>query len=281
MQLLIILSTFLGCAIGLENTCRETCKKSFPLHTFPKKDSHYACLRGCSLERIDQVTKDWKTNKVGAERTCEKDCSTIYSSNADSKNACQIGCKSAQPGLPRPAAMLKEEREKAGFYEHKSRVPLFLVIGRYCSGIYSVAVSYIGTKSTVFVKDGNKMSMSIEVESGPDYLQIDSIRKQPQMKQDENMNLDVKQSKSTWLDCVAHNVGLPKWFLAAALLLSLTSIFYLCCCTCFVAAFSEDKNHKFDSVFTIDADNMDKVPLYSGDQAPPLPPKYSEKGGIL
>lgn len=283
MELLILLSTMLGFAVGLENLCGEKCKNSFPLHTYPKRDPYYACLRGCRLERIDQVSNNWKESKNGAERTCEKDCSAAYPSNVHSNNACKIGCRSAQPGLPTQAAMLKEERKKAGFDSaHRLGVHPFLVVRRYCSGLYSVAVSFIGADTAVMVSDGRRIKMAIEMKGGPQYLQIESVSSQSDVrvvKKDPYMKLE--EEKSSWLDCVAHKAGIPKWLLASALFVSVTAIVYLCCCTCWDATLSEDKHYKFDDVFTIDADNMCKVPLYEGDQANLLPPKYSEKGGIL
>eukprot|EP00794_Sanderia_malayensis_P007901 gene7901-8755_t len=285
MKIFILLSSLLGFVIGVERTCGKGCKTSFPLHTYPEKESYYACLRGCRLERIDQVSKNWEQNQYGAEKTCEKDCGIAYPWKSSLKNACIIGCKSAQPGLPTQSAMLMEERKKVNLYAiPKSAIHPFLVIRTYCSGLFDVAVSNVDINTAVLVKDGVPMNLEIEVKGNTDYLQVQSINGEPGIifkhTKDEKFRVEVaKQTTSSWLDCVAYKVGIPKWLLSGVLFISLAAIVYLCCCSCFDS--SDEKNHKFDSVFTIDAENLSKVPLYMDDQAPLLPPKYSEKGGIL
>lgn len=48
------------------------------------------------------------------------------------------------------------------------------------------------------------------------------------------MQAEERNSKeASWLDCVSHKAGLPKWILGAALLIAISSVIYLCfsyCC---------------------------------------------------
>ena len=59
---------------------------------------------------------------------------------------------------------LQEEREKAGLDGgHFFILRPVLVVRRYCSGLYNVAVSFIGQRSNISSRDSYSQSVTIEV----------------------------------------------------------------------------------------------------------------------
>lgn len=285
MQYIILILVVTGYVYGIESTCERRCKSSFPLHTFPKKESFHACLRGCRLERIEQVSNHQGKLYVGPERNCERDCTTAYSGNTDSINACKIGCIAAQPALPTHEAMLQEEREKASFDDSFVILRPVFVIRRYCSGLYNVAVSYIGVSVVAEPNAQYSQASAVRVVEEDRVFRIQSVSEVSVRAQNGKkvalMKVEDKNvQKSSWLDCVSYKAGLPKWLLGSVLFVTVASVVYLCCsCAC---EEENEKLHSFDDVFTIPDDESTKMRLLLDlEQAPPLPPKYSEKGGIL
>ncbi|XP_065069091.1 transmembrane protein 59-like [Rhopilema esculentum] len=282
---LFLVATAIGFASGGAIVCENKCKSSFPLHTYPKKESLFACLRGCRLERIEQVSRNWK-KIVAPGSICEKDCKTAYGRDIDSLNACVIGCRSAEPVFPTMETMLKEERAKAGLDGgHYFILRPVLVVRRYCSGLFNVAVSFIGQRSNISSRDSYVQSVTIEVKGDPSYIHVESLTDVSYTnKYDLNdQKLELQKADvddTTWLGCVSYKAGLPKWFLAGALIISATAMVYLFISICCEA--DNEKMHKFDGAFDKNIGDPYLSPLLvEVDQAPPLPPKYSEKGGIL
>ena len=59
---------------------------------------------------------------------------------------------------------VQEELKKAGFHtEHYYAIHPLLVFKRYCSGLYNVAVSYVRVDTSVDVRNGEAVSMNIEM----------------------------------------------------------------------------------------------------------------------
>ncbi|XP_062509205.1 uncharacterized protein LOC134185436 [Corticium candelabrum] len=95
---MVVFLLLLGVIAGAyaDFNCYHVCQDSYPTHTYPSADHHWACMRGCRFYVIEKMTLSHPFALVAdydsSSSRCNSSCSDAYRMNSTLLYACQIGC---------------------------------------------------------------------------------------------------------------------------------------------------------------------------------------------
>jgi len=244
------------------DVCRSSCESTYPLHTTDKVVELKACLTGCRISFITQLSSNvLKSNETTTK--CKQDCDDGYKQK-ELAAACHVGCQAQLT-----ERIQQEGQELASLLEltwHRQLMNPFHHIGRYCSSMYRNVATYM--ISSVDMGDGSGSTVIMEFQLQPAHhapIQIEEkVKKDEGVSIKRYMNLAYQHGKK-WLNCVERRAGIPYWSLVGVLFLSLFFMCWVCCSSC------DDENERHGSkkhVF------KDEVSVHADPIALEKPPPY-------
>ncbi|XP_001637383.2 transmembrane protein 59 isoform X1 [Nematostella vectensis] len=287
-QLLFLASFCLGREFqSVTEECKKRCERTFPLHTYPKAEPTKACLRGCRLSAISQLSTDKNRSIGNASLTCIKGCSESYT-DKDSKYACQVGCQD-QPLIPTAETMYKDHMSMGiwSLRDYSNAHPI-MVAHQYCNGIMRHLTYYMATSTSYFFGNRHGQAIVVRIQEPPQvFASISEAnlapRDEPEVrlgkreKGHSGYHWKVLHKGKMWLHCVSRRSGLPFWLVASTLFLSIFFMMWLCCATILTTPPHREKEKTLlvDDVMFMQSDDLEKQPLMKEDEAGPLPMKIS------
>ncbi|XP_060701857.1 transmembrane protein 59-like isoform X2 [Hemiscyllium ocellatum] len=244
------------------------------------------CQRGCRLFSICQFV-DGVSDLNSTRAECEAACFEAYY-QMEEQNGCNTGCKEQ---------FLQAERRRT---QHLTPPPepssIFDYVSTLCSDIVSSAQSFISSTWTFYLQadDGKVVVFQAHPElelSAPDLqaMQFDmgqvppewnpseheklipqtavrhgaekkvSVRPDPEFKQ-APVRQEGSLSQHDFLGCMSRRSGLPRWILAACLVLSILVMLWLSCASLVTAPEQHVKSQPLS--INGDQDGMEKTPSY-------------------
>lgn len=276
--------------ISFEDICNEHCGKTFPLHTLDKVESNIACLRGCRLSKITQMSSKLR-EKATVISSCSNDCKHAYSKIPELQYACDVGCK-YQVIFPTPKPTNQDAVEwlnmDSSYYFPSSvhsgfRQPVIMI--KQCwRKMMNKASDIVNIRSSYFFSRGNYIIIDFDATAGEEESKraplnvYETISDDPMHEKTGNLNRythKVTSNSWNWLNCVESKAGVPRWMLLSLLSLSVCGMIYMCCSSLIEAENILEKKYKFDREMTIDDVPLLKVapPMY--DETFEIPPLYT------
>lgn len=268
--------------------CKNSCERSYPLHTYPKEEPLYACKQGCRLSAIEQLQAGGNSNDRNFTQACIAGCQDGFKEK-DNKFACIIGCKSLDV-IPSPELYNEEAMpDHWSFRTYLVYVYPVLDVSKYCHGFLNRVGYYYRISSSYYYSYREGDSIVVEINEQPQELIIT-----PQNDEVQYVENDLPQETSDsdetgsypskvvdkgrqWLHCVSQRSGLPFWLLTSMLFLSIFFLLWLCCATATTAPKEKIKASVIHELMLLDDDSLlEKVPLVKADdkdEAGPLPVK--------
>ncbi|XP_038056322.1 transmembrane protein 59-like [Patiria miniata] len=225
------------------SSCKESCERTFPEHTYPESNHLPACQRGCRLfsimEFAEEDIQDFNTTKEMCNEACDeayKDSEELY--------ACHLGCQNEAPFAMQKRQELLSEEPSVHIL-----TPI-LAIQSMCEK-FSQFASYRFSSWMVYMQGDNGQLYIFESQPEVDIFTMDpkfqeEIIDFSKMSNNVETNLEVLSDRDStdypqrddlsddaygWLDCVSKKSGLPRWLLGVTLLLSALAMIWLCCAT--------------------------------------------------
>lgn len=276
------------------SNCKNSCERSYPLHTYPKEEPLYACKQGCRLSAIEQVQFGGNTIEKNSTETCLTGCKDAFKDN-DSNFACVVGCKSLDV-ISSPE--LNHEETVPGpwsFHTYMVYVYPVLDVKRYCHGFVD-RVGYYYRMSSSYYSFSEGGSILVEVNEQPQEIivapQFDDIELESDEPQeisytdDDGSYADKAVDKGRqWLRCVSQRSGIPFWLLTSMLFMSIFFLLWLCLATATTAPKEKAKVSIVRELMLLDDDSLlEKIPLVKADEkdeAGPLPVKVHVDATVL
>ncbi|XP_072450537.1 transmembrane protein 59-like isoform X2 [Chiloscyllium punctatum] len=272
--------------LGDTARCQSRCRNIFLLERQPTEVPLSACQRGCRLFSICQFV-DGVSDLNSTRAECEAACFEAYY-QIEEQNGCNTGCKEQ---------FLQAERRRT---QHLTPPPepssIFDYVSTLCSDIVSSAQSFISSTWTFYLQadDGKVVVFQAHPElelSAPDLqaVQFDmgqvpyewnpseheklipqtavrhgaekrvSARPDPEFKQ-APVRQEGSPSQHDFLGCMSRRSGLPRWILAACLMLSILVMLWLSCASLVTAPEQHVKSQPLS--INGDQDGMEKTPSY-------------------
>jgi len=278
----------------LTEECRTRCEGSYPQHTYPKREPLEACLRGCRLSVIGQLSlQDRKPETI--TKSCTQGCQQGYEEK-DSLYACKIGCKE-QKMLPSPKSLLEGKGGLVNSWEGGTYFLFYPMIHAkyYCHGFLGRASYYIQYSSVYYHSAQNYQTVVVRIQEPrriimPVKEQQESVDRT--LRDDKPKTLEIDQEIDSnshtwkvihhghnWLKCVSKRSGMPVWMVLATLLLSSVFLLWLCCASTDTAPKHHEKELLLDDLLFLDEPlQLEKKPLVKYEEtgdAGPLPMKVN------
>ncbi|XP_060701856.1 transmembrane protein 59-like isoform X1 [Hemiscyllium ocellatum] len=272
--------------LGDTARCQSRCRNIFLLERQPTEVPLSTCQRGCRLFSICQFV-DGVSDLNSTRAECEAACFEAYY-QMEEQNGCNTGCKEQ---------FLQAERRRT---QHLTPPPepssIFDYVSTLCSDIVSSAQSFISSTWTFYLQadDGKVVVFQAHPElelSAPDLqaMQFDmgqvppewnpseheklipqtavrhgaekkvSVRPDPEFKQ-APVRQEGSLSQHDFLGCMSRRSGLPRWILAACLVLSILVMLWLSCASLVTAPEQHVKSQPLS--INGDQDGMEKTPSY-------------------
>ncbi|KAL9951153.1 hypothetical protein ACROYT_G043767 [Oculina patagonica] len=286
VSFLILQRSFADDSTGILDECKESCERSYPLHTYPKEEPLLACKQGCRLSVIAQLKVGRSENFTQA---CIRGCQESYEDN-ESLYACFVGCNS-QKLIPSPETYLEDSMpDQWSFRTYMVYVYPVLDVSKYCHGFMNRVGYYFRMSTTYYYSYGNGNSVIVEINEQPQQFisvqkfdEVDFVENDEAQDSSYSDDSDASYSDAVvhrgrqWLQCVSQGSGLPFWFLTSTLFLSIFFLMWLCCATAITAPKEKGKAAVVGKLLFLDDDSLlEKMPLVRADEkddAGPLPVK--------
>lgn len=276
---------------SFEEICNEHCGNTFSLHTLDKVESNIACLRGCRLSKITQMSTQSREKDVVISM-CSNDCKRAYI-NEDLKYACHVGCK-YQVMLPSPKPTHQEETDwlklDSSYYFpssiHSGFSQPVVMIKQCWRKMMDKASDIVNIRSSYFFSHGNYIIIDFDASSSDGdgkkvplniYETLSDESNAQEKTNDGNLHHyahKVYRNSWNWLNCVESKAGVPRWLLLSLLSVAVCGMVYMCCSSLIEAETILEKKYAFDRELTIDdAPLLELAPPkyeYSLLDAPPL-----------
>ncbi|XP_020624220.1 transmembrane protein 59-like isoform X4 [Orbicella faveolata] len=288
ISLLILQYSFADEPAGILDQCKESCERSYPLHTYPKEEPLLACKQGCRFSAISQLKA--RVSDVGENFTlaCIAGCQESYEVE-ENRYACVAGCK-LQDQIPSPESYVEESMpDQWSFRTYMVYVYPVLDVSKYCHGFLNRVGYYYRMSTSYYYTYGDGDSIIVEVQeqpqefiSVPKFDEVDFVENDEADSSYSDDSVDsysgaVVQKGRQWLQCVSQRSGLPFWFLTSTLFLSIFFLMWLCCATATTATKQKSKAAVVGELLFLDDDSLlEKMPLVKEDEkddAGPLPVK--------
>lgn len=293
----ILRSSFADKSSGILDECKESCERSYPLHTYPKEEPSLACKQGCRLSAIAQLKAGYSTSE-NFTAVCITGCRESYE-DSESLYACVVGCKS-QPLIPSPKTYLEERiPDQWSFRTYMVYVYPVLDVSKYCRGFMNRVGYYYRMSSSYYYSYGDSNGVSIIEINEPSqefitiqkFDEIDIVENDdPQVgsysdDNDDSYSGTVVKRGHQWLQCVSERSGLPFWLLTSTLFLSIFFLIWLCCATATTTPREKGKAAVVGELMFLDDDSLlEKMPLVKTEEnedAAPLPVKLHIDATVL
>ncbi|XP_031566654.1 transmembrane protein 59-like [Actinia tenebrosa] len=298
LSLLLFIAVLSSISLGeqpksITEECKKRCERSYPPHTYPKPETHEACLRGCRLSAIGQLSSPDR-NKENASKICIAGCKESYP-DGDRLYACKVGCNS-QDIIPTPEAMYKEHKDgMMAMHGYMSLRPI-MVAQQYCHGLIRKVTYFVSISSTYYSSTNSAgQTVVVKIDSPPQLLTHVSqrltskddtqINVQKRDKDDKGYSWKIVHKSRAWLHCVSRRSGLPFWLLSITLFMGFAFMLWVCC-----SSFSLDQNQekekqlRQDDIFLLEDDDeflLKKQPITKSEEAGPLPVKVNISASII
>ncbi|XP_071800372.1 transmembrane protein 59-like [Asterias amurensis] len=224
------------------SSCKDSCERTYSVHTYPEKTHLPACQRGCRLFSIMEFAEDDFIDFNNTKEMCKEACIEAYNDKGE-MNVCHQGCQNEVPFATQKRKEWSEEEPNVHIL-----TPV-LAIQTLCQR-FSQFASYRLSSWLVYMQ-GDNGEMYI-FQSQPE---IDIFTADPKFQEEFDFgktlgnletNLEVLNDHDStdypqrdefmddgygWLDCVSKKSGLPRWLLGITILLSALAMIWLCCVT--------------------------------------------------
>ncbi|GAB6025635.1 Transmembrane protein 59 [Chamberlinius hualienensis] len=239
--------------------CKESCDKTYPLHTYPNPRHAECCKRGCRFySLVEFINKSQNENET--RDACMASCMEAYSPTGE-RYACNIGCENQLPfPFPSPSnnQPLNDDDTTEAEWSSSHLLKPFMYVHSVYNNVMDRMLRVISVSWSFYMQQDN--GQILLVQSEPEILTefVDIDDSEDKSKYDELGTANSEMAKLTeggvnsvdvpvritvnayateevksidWLGCVSKKSGLPRWLLGLVIFVSAIVMVWLCFAT--------------------------------------------------